>query len=42
MTVNNDISTSEIEKMSLGGDIENVEDTKVEQMTEKEIRAEKL
>ncbi|PMD45553.1 MFS general substrate transporter [Hyaloscypha variabilis F] len=41
MTVNNDISTSEIEKMSFSGDIENVEDTKVEQMTEEEIRAEK-
>jgi hypothetical protein len=40
MTVN-DISTSEIEKMSLGADVENVEDTKVEQMTEEEIRAEK-
>ena len=41
MAVNNDISTSEIEKMSFSGDIENVEDTKVEQMTEEEIRAEK-
>lgn len=41
MTVNNDITTAEVEKMSFGGDIENVEDTKVEEMTEEEIRAEK-
>jgi hypothetical protein len=41
MTVNTDISTAEIEKMFFGGDIENVEYTKLEDMTEEEIRAEK-
>jgi hypothetical protein len=41
MTVNTDISRAEIEKMSLGGDIENVEYTKAEEITEEEIRAEK-
>jgi hypothetical protein len=41
MSVNTDISTAEIEKMTLGGDIENIEYTKPEDMTEEEIRAEK-
>jgi hypothetical protein len=41
MTINPDISHAEIEKTSLGGDIENVEYTKAEDMTEEEIRAEK-
>ncbi len=42
MIVNTDILGAEIEKTSLGGDVENVEYAKAQEMTEEEIRAETL